>query len=57
MKTKVFETGIRENVAIKEAQASVQDIFSYDKNSNAAKDYLSLIQEIFGYRDSETEEE
>ena len=57
MKTKVFETGIRENVAIKEAQASVQDIFSYDKNSNAAKDYLGLIQEIFGYRDSETEEE
>ena len=57
MKTKVFETGIRENVAIKEAQASVKDIFSYDKNSNAAKDYLSLIQEIFGYHDSETEEE
>lgn len=57
MKTKVFETGIRENVAIKEAQASVKDIFSYDKNSNAAKDYLSLIQEIFGYHDSEMEEE
>lgn len=56
MKTKVFETGIRENVAIKEAQASVKDIFSYDKNSNAAKDYLGLIQEIFGYQDSETEE-
>ena len=57
MKTKVFKTGIRENVAIKEAQASVKDIFSYDKNSNAAKDYLGLIQEIFGYQDSETEEE
>lgn len=49
MKTKVYNTGIRENVAVKEAQACVQDIFSYDSNSNAAKDYLALIQEIFNY--------
>lgn len=44
--TKVFETAIRENVAVKEAQASKDDIFSYAPRSNAANDYSALIQEM-----------
>ena len=43
---KVFDTYIRDNVALAEAPAQRQDIFSYNKNSNGAKDYLSLCQEI-----------
>ena len=48
MKTKVFESRIRENTALKEAQSKGMDIFTYDKKSNAAKDYEALIDEIFG---------
>lgn len=44
--TKVFQTRIRENVAIREAQISQQDIFSYAPRSNGAEDYNNLIQEI-----------
>lgn len=46
MDTKVFETEIRECVAIKEAQAMQTDIFTYAKRSNAAKDYNSFIDEF-----------
>lgn len=44
--TRVFPTPIREGVAIKEAEAVQQDIFSYNKRSNPAKDYMDLIEEI-----------
>lgn len=44
--TKVFENPIRECVALKEAQASQQDIFSYAPKSNAAKDYGELVKDI-----------
>lgn len=44
--TKVFETPIRENVAVKEAQARKDNIFSYAPGSNAASDYSSLIKEM-----------
>lgn len=44
--TKVFSTPIRECVAIKEAQATRTDIFTYDPKSNAAKDYMELINDI-----------
>ena len=37
---------IRDNVALAEAPAQRKDIFSYNKNSNGAKDYLSLCREI-----------
>lgn len=46
MGTKVFDTRIREGIAIKEAQAMRQDIFSYAPRSNGAKDYAALIAEI-----------
>ena len=43
---KVFETMIRDNVSLAEAPAQRVDIFSYNKRSNGAKDYLALCQEI-----------
>ncbi|MEM9917450.1 MAG: ParA family protein [Bacteroidota bacterium] len=43
---KVFKTLIRDNVALAEAPAQRKDIFAYSKNSNGAKDYLSLCREI-----------
>ena len=44
--TKVFKTRIREAVAIREAEASQQDIFSYSPKSNATLDYKNLIKEL-----------
>ncbi len=43
---KVFNTLIRDNVALAEAPAQRKDIFGYNKNSNGAKDYLNLCKEI-----------
>jgi chromosome partitioning protein len=43
---KVFDTLIRDNVALAEAPAQRMDIFSYNKRSNGAEDYLSLCKEI-----------
>jgi len=43
---KVFNTMIRDNVALAEAPARQQDIFDYAKGSNGAKDYLHLAMEI-----------
>lgn len=43
---KVFDTLIRDNVALAEAPAQRMDIFSYSKRSNGAEDYLSLCKEI-----------
>lgn len=48
LNTKLYQTKIRECVALKEAQAKHQDIFSYSPKSNAAEDYDNLIKEIFG---------
>ncbi len=42
----VFETMIRDNVALAEAPAARKDIFAYAKSSNGAKDYLDLAKEI-----------
>ena len=44
--TKVFQTKIRQGVAIAEAPAHGEDIFSYNKRSPAVKDYESFIEEI-----------
>lgn len=44
--TKLYKTAIRENIAVKEAQARQQDIFSYSPKSNAAEDYKTLVEEI-----------
>lgn len=43
---KVFNTMIRDNVALAEAPAQRVDIFTYNKRSNGAKDYLDLCREI-----------
>ncbi len=42
----VFETCIRGNVALAEAQSMGQHIFLYDDTCNGAKDYFSLAQEV-----------
>lgn len=43
---KVFETPIRQNVALAEASLNRQDIFSYSPESNGAVDYMNLAKEI-----------
>lgn len=50
MKTRVFKTVIREGVAIREAQASKSDLFTYAPRSNAAKDYSAFIDEFLKQR-------
>lgn len=47
LKTVVFESRIREAIAVKEAQAALSDIFTIDPKSNASIDYGKLIKEIF----------
>lgn len=42
----LFETFIRDNVALAEAPAQRQDIFGYAGNSMGAKDYLNVCKEI-----------
>jgi len=46
MKTKLYTTTIRENVQIREAQTLRKGLFEYAPNSNGAKDYLALTNEI-----------
>lgn len=46
LNTKLYATRIREGIAIKEAQATRRSIYEYAPRSNAAKDYLSLVEEI-----------
>ena len=48
IETKVYKTSIRECIAVKEAQATHTDIFSYSKKSNASKDYEAFIEEFLG---------
>lgn len=43
---KVFNTMIRDNVALAEAPAQRKDIFDYNKSSPGAEDYLSLCREL-----------
>jgi len=45
-KEKVYCTTIRQNVAIAEASANRQDIFSYNPGSFGAADYMNLAKEI-----------
>ena len=46
--TRLYEAKIRECIALKEAQAMKEDIFSYAPRSNAATDYAELVDEIVG---------
>jgi len=42
----IFETHIRENIALAEAPAAGTDVFRYAPESNGAKDYQALTEEI-----------
>ena len=44
--TRVFNTPIRECIAVKEAQALQRDIYTYSPKSNATQDYNELIEEL-----------
>lgn len=44
--TKLFNTKIRECIALKEAQASQRDIYSYAPKSNASIDYTLFMKEM-----------
>ena len=46
IRTQVYNTKIRECVAIREAQNRQQDIFTYSPRSNGAKDYRAFIEEV-----------
>lgn len=46
LETKVFSTKIREAIAIKEAQAMHEDIFSYAPKSKVASDYRAFFKEL-----------
>lgn len=46
MGTKVFDTYIREGVAVEQAQAMQQSLFDYAPTSNPAKDYIALFEEM-----------
>jgi len=45
LNTKVYSTHIRESVAVQEAQAVKQSLFSYSKSSKPALDYMAFITE------------
>lgn len=46
LQTTLYSTKIRECTALKEAQASQQDIFTYAPKSNASADYTAFIEEV-----------
>ena len=46
LKTKVFETVIRNSVAVAEAPAHGENILDYAPRSNAAKDYEAFVDEV-----------
>ena len=45
-KEKVFKTTIRMNIKLAESQIHKKSIFQYEPNSNGARDYLSLAEEV-----------
>lgn len=49
--TRLYSTPIRECIAVKEAQAVRQDIYTYAPRSNAARDYAALLSEILNKPD------
>jgi len=50
MGTRVYDSVIREGIAIKEAQASQQDIYSYAPRANPTRDYIAFIDELLGIK-------
>ena len=50
MGSKLYDTEIREAIAIKESQATKQDIFEYAPKSKVANDYMKIVKEIMKER-------
>lgn len=46
LETRLFNTTIRESVAIREAQAQQVNMFEYAPNNNAIKDYKAFVKEL-----------
>lgn len=46
LNTKVFNTTIRQAVAVGESQAAQQSLFTYDSSAKVTQDYKNLIEEI-----------
>lgn len=44
--TKVFETKIRDAIAVQESQLARKNIFAYDKTANVALDYSNFVKEF-----------
>ena len=44
--TSIYDTFIREGVAVREAQVKQMDIFNYAKKSNPAIDYMNFVYEV-----------
>jgi chromosome partitioning protein len=42
----VFQTAIRSNIAVAEAQAQGSDVYNYDARCNGAQDYDQLTLEV-----------
>lgn len=53
LRTTVYNTPIRECIAIKEAEALQTDIYSYAPRSNAAADYTAFVAEVLGENGTE----
>ena len=47
---KIFQTVIRDNVALAEAPINGQSIFEYNNKANGAKDYMSLAEEVLAIK-------
>lgn len=47
-KTRVYDTVIREAVAVREAQAAQESLFTWAPSCKPAEDYKSLVEEILG---------
>lgn len=46
--TRLYRASIREAIAVKEAQISRENLFTYAPDSNVAKDYRAFLQEALG---------
>ena len=44
----IFQTVIRQNTAVGRSQLEKTDLFTYEQSANAAKDYVSLVEEYLG---------
>lgn len=47
LQDKMFDTSIRQNISVVEASFEQMPVVNYKRNSNASKDYINLVEEIF----------